>query len=94
MLIEFRRNLCDRLPLVSVPLPGLSVLIADGKKKAGRKTSFSPVAGIKCVDRNASHIGLIASSRFSPVAGIKCVDRCSRTLRTTCLLGFQSRCRD
>ena len=38
---------------------------------------FSPVAGIKCVDR-PDLCGAIADAKFSsfsPVAGIKCVDR-------------------
>ena len=36
---------------------------------------FSPVAGIKCVDRGLSLNEIRHNYSFSPVAGIKCVDR-------------------
>ena len=36
---------------------------------------FSPVAGIKCVDRVPAQSLRSPASGFSPVAGIKCVDR-------------------
>ena len=41
------------------------------------RVCFSPVAGIKCVDRitEPEAIFILRIASFSPVAGIKCVDR-------------------
>ena len=47
---------------------------------------FSPVAGIKCVDRTTIAQITAFHPGFSPVAGIKCVDRC--VIRITAKLTY------
>ena len=55
---------------------------------------FSPVAGIKCVDRPTNRTIAPDFVCFSPVAGIKCVDRKVIFGGSMFWLAFQSRCRD
>ncbi len=56
--------------------------------------SFSPVAGIKVVERSAPQLFLEHPCSFSPVAGIKVVESKDNLDRQAERLMFQSRCRD
>ena len=74
--------------LVSVPLPGLEVLIAPSIPPVIPQISrFSPVAGIRGFDRSSRTIINLFSAGFSPVAGIRGFDRV--TLASTGILAFE-----
>ena len=81
VLIASLQHYIDTECLVSVPLPGLSVLIAQCDAKGGLKNTVSvPLPGLSVlIDLHAQTEGGL-KWRFSPVAGIKCVDRSLRLI--------------
>ncbi|GAP94332.1 hypothetical protein NIES2104_08430 [Leptolyngbya sp. NIES-2104] len=82
---------------VSVPLPGLSVLIVMRSLPESAMYRVSvPLPGLSVLIGFLVAIIEAIVRSFSPVAGIKCVDRVESPDRTKTpgLISFQSRCRD